>query len=291
MQGLKSVFVTLGGGLGDVFCNYFRGENGWGLIESLKTKFPNIRVKALCSTHNPQTLEFIQYNPYVDEAVDPGWSLHGQTAWNKHVGSAVRLSKAKLLTKHLIFKKPKLYLSRRDQEQVHSVISKGSFVLLHPFAGEPHRIGMPAEEYIPLIDQLIDTKGMNVVLVGANYKRHNLNSQEEKPEQLDYERDGLFNFIDKTNSRVIASLANHQTRFIGSWSAYSCLSWLYDKETIVVIQRNQIKKLQGKFSEGERWHGANCRIINTKGPASDPKDTDFDRIRHRILRTFPGGEK
>jgi ADP-heptose:LPS heptosyltransferase len=277
----ESVFVTLGGGLGDVFCNYIRGENRWGFVESLKQQHPQVKIRALCSTHNPQTLEFILHNPHITEAIDPGWSLHGHDAWNKYVDGSIRLSECRDIKKRLVFKKPKLYLNRRDQEQITAITQQGSFVLMHPFAGEQHRIAMPAEEYVPLIDELIDKKGLNVVLLGANYTRSNLKQKEQKLEQLDYHRDGLFNLIDKTNARVIAGLARIQTRFIGTWSAYSCLSWLFGKETHVIIKKNLTKKLQKKMQKGQRWHGANCRIAIVQD------NNNFDFIREKILRTFP----
>ena len=40
------------------------------------------------------------------------------------------------------------------------------------------------------------------------------------------------------------------------------------------------------MKKGNRWYGANCRIVTTNGPAGNPADTDFDFVREKILRTF-----
>ena len=87
----KSVFVTLDGGLGDVFYTYNRRKNAWGYIESLKKMYPQTIIKAMCSTHNPQTLEFIKYNPYIDKAEEFGWVLDASDLWNANKGDSVRL--------------------------------------------------------------------------------------------------------------------------------------------------------------------------------------------------------
>jgi len=275
----KAVYVTLGGGLGDVFYLYTKGENGWGYIKSLKEKYPQVRVNVMCATHNPQTVEFIKYNPYINDVKEYGWVLDGNEIWNKYNNGAVKLNSNKELLSTLKFATPCMYLNKQDQITVNTVVTKGKFILIHPFAGEPHRIAMPASEYIPLIDCLIDEMGFNVAIVGASYLRTNRILVESKPEELNYERDGVFNLIDKANCRVVAALAKQQHHFIGCWSAYSCMSWLHKKSTTVVVRPEDKKKLKAKQQKGKRWYRTKCQIVAIK---SD----NFDNIREQIVNTI-----
>jgi len=287
----SSVFVTLGGGLGDVFYTYVNGKNGWGYIESLKKTYPSIKIKAMCATHNPQTLDFIENNPYIDSIVEFGWVLDATELWKKYKGDAVRLDKQKDLLKKLKDKKPNVYLSQTDKETVNNITSSGNFVLLHPFAGEPHRRALPAEEYIPLIDSIIDKLGLNVVLIGGSYTRSNRVHKELKTEYLDYNRSGLHNIIGKSNARICLTLARKQTCFLGSWSAYSCASWLYNKHTTILLQENDVEKLNKKLSKGQRWDGAKCDMITTKGPYHNPKDTNFKKVREEAFNKIQNETK
>jgi len=282
----KSVYVTLGGGLGDVYYVYMKGENGWGYIESLKKLYPNIKVKVLCSTHNPQTVEFIKNNPYIDEIKEYGWVLNGSEIWNKHNNGAVSLKNNRILRNTLKFNTPSIYLDNGDNVLVDSIVDQGKFIIIHPFAGEPHRIAMPPKEYIPLIDILIDNLGFNVVLVGGTYTRTNRVLKEHKPEKLVYERKGLINLIDKANARVVATLTKHQYHFIGCWSAYSCVSWLHKKPTTVIVQEKDKPKLLKKQTHGKRWYKAKCKILTTTGPSVRPGDMDFDKLRIKIINSI-----
>jgi len=282
----KSVYVTLGGGLGDVYYVYMKGENGWGYIKSLKEKYPNTEVKALCSTHNPQTVEFIKYNPYIDSVKDYGWVLDGNEIWNKFNNGSVRLKNQYNLINKLKFQKPAVYLNKNDSNIVNNIINSGKYILMHPFAGEPHRIAMPSKEYVPLIDQLIDQLKYNVVIIGSTYTRTNRFFKEPKAEEFNYERDGVFNLIGKTNSRVSAVLTKHQHHFIGCWSAYSCASWLNGKPTTVIIQNEDKQKLRHKQGKGKRWYKTKCQILTTEGPATDPRGTNFDKLRIRAINSI-----
>jgi len=287
----KSVFVTLGGGLGDVFYTYNKRKNGWGYIESLKKKYPNTEVRAMCATHNPQTLEFIKYNPYIDRAEEFGWVLDAKELWDANKGNSVRLDRQRDLLKKLRDNKPQVYLSPEDKVILDGITSSGEFVLMHPFAGEPHRRVMPAEEYIPLIDRIIDELGYNVVVIGGSYLRTNRIQKEVKTEELDYKREGLFNLVGQSNSRICMTLAEKQRCFVGSWSAYSCASWLYNKQTTVLLQKKHIENLKKKIGRGKRWGEAKCDMITTKGPYHNPGDTNFNKVREEAFNKIQNETK
>lgn len=282
----KSVYVTLGGGLGDVFYVYSRGENGWGYIKSLKQVFPAIHVKALCSTHNPQTIEFIKYNPYIDEYHEFGWVNDAKPLFEKNSNGSRRLNRQSKLIKELTFSKPKVHMTEEDNIIVNDIISAGDYVMIHPFAGEPGRKCLPTEEYIPLIDSIIEEKNLNVVVTGGTYKRKNFRLSEDKDEVFEYEREGLFNLVGKSNARVSFVLASRQKHFIGNWSAYSCASWLNNKMTTVTVHNGNVDPLKKKLRKGQRWHNAKCNIVMTKGPSHNPNNTDYDIVREKILKTI-----
>lgn len=279
----NSVYVSLGGGLGDVFYVYNKGENGWGYIKSLKETFPHVHVKALCSTHNPQTVEFIKYNPYIDEYHEFGWVNNAKPLFEKNSNGSRRLDRQGKLLKALKFNNPKIYTTKEDDKAIDRITSAGSFVLIHPFAGEPGRRCLPTKEYIPIIDSIIDDKKLNVVIIGGTYKRKNFKTSEDKKEELDYSRDGLFNLVGKSNARVCATLAAKQKHFIGSWSAYSCASWSNKKNTTVIVNKSNVDALNKRFRKGHRWHNVRCNVVVTNGPANNPRETDFDDIREQIL--------
>ena len=132
---------------------------------------------------------------------------------------------------------------------------------------------------------------MNVAVIGGSYARTNRKTVEEKEEVLEYDRDGLFNLVGGTNARVCIALARAQRFFIGSWSAYSCASWLHDKETCVILQEKHREQLVKKTSHGQRWAKAKCKIVTTKGPYHNPRDTDYDKVRQRIFNVVKNATK
>ena len=179
-----------------------------------------------------------------------------------------------------------MYLNQEDKNVLDCITTAGSFVLMHPFAGEPHRRVLPAEEYVPLIDRIIEKLGLNVVVIGGSYLRTNRIQKEAKTEELNYERTGLFNLIGQSNSRICMALAGKQRCFVGSWSAYSCASWLYNKHTTVLLQEKDVSNLDEKLSKGKRWAGSKCRMVTTKGPYHNPRDTDFDLVRDQAFKSI-----
>lgn len=284
-----NVYVTLGGGLGDVFYVYLRGENGWGYLRSLKEKFPFINVRALCSTHNPQTIEFIKHNPYIDEYKEFGWVNDAKPLWEKNSNGAVRLDRQHKLLKTIKFERPKVYLTKEDKTVTEKIISAGRFILMHPFAGENNRIAMPIDEWKELIDQIIDKLSLNVVVIGSSYKRTNIKHKEDKQEEFDYTRDGLFNLVGNSNARICIKLAKEQQQFVGNWSAYSCASWVQNKKTTVVIPKQLSSSLDKKMGPGKRWHNIDCRIVKTNGPSHNPRNTKFDNVRDQIITSIRNG--
>jgi len=274
----QKVYLTLGGGLGDVFVTYFRGDNGWRLLQPLKEKFPHIKVSVLSATHNPQTAEFLKHNPYIDSFQEFGWVNDGRPIWSENANGHVSLAKHNKLAKILKAKNPELYLGEEDREIVNEILSAGEYIFIHPFAGLKDRQALPIEEYPSLIDSLIDKSGYNVVVIGGTHQRRNQKRSFDMPEEFDYERPGLFNLVNRTNARVAVKLSQNAHSFIGCWSAYACAHWIIKKKTTVIIKSKAAPNVRKKFGEGQRWHRrGDCRLVLID------KEPDYEKARQQIL--------
>jgi len=262
----ESVFLSLGGGLGDAFWTYHKGKAGWGYIESLKKRYPQVKINVIGTSHNSNVLELIKYNPYITKAENfRAVSPKNRESFEKaHCNQAKRLSTQKRLLSSLTFKRPKIFLNEQDRKVLKKIQGAGPFVLIHPFAGLRRRCSGTEKEYIPLIDWLVDDKKVNTVVIGNDHKR--LTQNEKKvlimKERFDYERPGLFNLVNKGNPRLYYHLAKHQEYFIGSWSAYSVASWLHNKLTILLVSEKPEKNLRKRFNQGQRWEGKKHKIIS-----------------------------
>ena len=257
MSKIKEVYLPFGGGLGDVFYEYFRGKHGWSYLDSLKNKYPNIKVKILSSTHNHQSLKFIKFHPHVDSMKELGWMTDARSLWEKHRGNAVRLEDA-VKEKRLLGlseKKQVLHLGSEDKQELKRITSAGKFVVVHPFAGGRDRIAIKTPDYIRLIDQIIEDLGYNVVVIGATHVRNNINNPVKVDEVFDYRRKKLFNLVNASNARVVMALIQKQTHFVGAGSAWACASWLHKKPNSILVPKQYEDGLRKRHRRGNRWHG------------------------------------
>jgi len=279
------VYLTLGGGLGDVFWLYLGGHNGWQYLESLKQQSPKTKIKVLSATHNPQTEELLKYNPHISEFREFGWSLDGNTIWNKEKGSAIHIDSIKRQLKKI---ENNIYLTQEDKELVDK-ISTNSYIFIHPFAGEWTRCGLKAEEYIPIIDCLLDKTELNIVVVGSSYTRQNRKKGFPQEEVFNYKRNRLYNLVGKTNARVCAALAKNQHSFIGSWSAYSCLAWVYNKPSTVIMPEQAYETFTTKkICPNGRWYGKkDIKVITTnKHIKAYDREININNIKDQILKYY-----
>jgi ADP-heptose:LPS heptosyltransferase len=281
----KTFMLTLGGGLGDVFWYYLDGHNGWDRLEALKEKYPDSKVKVFSSTHNPQVEELLKYNPHIYKVKEYGWVLDGNSLWRRHKKKYTKVKTLKNLEK----RKNKVYLSDKDNEQINKIISKGPFILIHPFAGERQRMCLEANDFIPIIDSLITKTKLNIVVLGGTYTRKNKNSSYQMRESFLYEREGLINLVNKTNARVGAVLASKQHSFVGCWSAYSCASWIYNKPSTIIVPKNWARIFRkNKQAEGGRWANKEVNIVSINGDLfhKNIKEIDLSQITKQILINY-----
>jgi len=278
------IYLTLGGGLGDVIYDYMGGHRGWDKLESLKKAHPNIKIKVMASTHNPQTLELLKYNPYIDEVEEFGWQTDGKPLFLKHANGYIDIQQIKQITSTLPSKTPKIYLGEEDKQILEQIVGRGSFVFVHPFAGLNDRIPFkPTDQFIKIIDAVIDNTKHNVFVIGANHVRANRENPIDIIEELNYEREGLFNLVNKpeANIRLALGLVEKAHSFIGSWSCYSCAFWTLKKKTIVLVPKNLGDRLTKRFQPGGRWQkrGA-CKVLYID------KETQMVNVTKKILEHY-----
>jgi len=219
------VYIHDGGGSGDIPANQFRCYKGWGHVEMFKKKFPDSKIRVIITSCSKEGAKYIKHNPYIDEILELPW-INPNRPWKevgKHTAGYKPLSQVvKELMPGVKGKIPPVYLSSSDKIIVDNVTKKGKYAFIHPFAGTSERMPFPVKEYPKLIDRLIDELKYNVVVMGGTYIQ--LANQGKKDtvrkEELDYERPGLFNLIDKANMRIGVYLALHADRWIGTWSCY-----------------------------------------------------------------------
>lgn len=219
------VYIHDGGGAGDIPANQLRCLKGWGYVELFKKEFPDSEIMAVITSCNAQGAEYIKHNPYIDTIKELPW-VNPNRPWadaKKHtvgyepIGQAVKrlLPNAKPVI-------PPVYLSSNDKNIVKKVREAGRYIFLHPFAGAKNRMVLPIEEYPRLIDRFIDEFGCNVVVVGGTHMRL---ANQGKPdtlckEELEYERDRLFNLVNRSNMRIGIYLARRAAFWMGTWSCY-----------------------------------------------------------------------
>jgi hypothetical protein len=205
---MKKFYISVRGGLGDTIRRYISGGDGWEYLSDLKEKLPDSRIKLIVMSSNPQATEFFKYHPLIDETVVGPWlnpNIKSDKA-QEYAGDYIKLlgnPVLKTLKKELT---GKVYLGPREEETISEIIGNKKFVLIHPFSSENRKMALPIEEYFPFVDKMIDTLGFNVMVVGADWIETRNGPAKKIREEFPYERPGLINLINKTNSRTTISL-------------------------------------------------------------------------------------
>jgi ADP-heptose:LPS heptosyltransferase len=237
------LYLHDGGGVGDILRCQLTKKRGWGYIESFKKKFPNIYIKAIITSCNPQGYELVKHCPLFDEIQTFQWK-HPHQKWPDRKKYAEKLgfvSIAEAAKEILTDVKPKIvpiWLSKQDKEVVNNIKAQGLYCFIHPWSGESWRIPCPPDKYKYLIDRIIDELKCNVVIVGGSYRKdypkgHTF-SQRLVKEEFNYERDGLFNLVNKTNIRISAQLARDAKLAVTTWSCYARSSWYNNGHTVML---------------------------------------------------------
>jgi hypothetical protein len=245
----NKIYVPTGGGLGDIVRCYLRDEPYWGYMQSLKRKYPHIIIKVVSTSHNPEVREFFKYVPFIYDTIELGWMLDGRAVAAAAVPGFTHINSVPGL-RGMTHIPPKIYISPEDQQQYDKIVNKGKYVFCHPFG---IRAVMPMDEFKFMFDELIDKHGYNVVVIGATHNRvsrqgavgpHDPGGLLNVIEELDYERPGLFNLVNKSNVRLAMKLAYTADRFLGHCSCYNIVAWIRGIKSFVFSPPDQRGFLQ-----------------------------------------------
>lgn len=238
----SNVFIPVSGGLGDVVRCYLRDTHEWGYIPDIKRIFPYVTIKILSSCHNPAVEEFFKYNPHIDSFKEFGWIVDGWQLFNKYKGSHISLQdiikRYKKSRVKLKWTQPFYYTCQEDIEEVNEITQDtNGIIIMHPFT---IRKALPIEDFCHMADRLIDEFGYTVIFLGGTHNRfHNVNLQGkwtqgiDVVEELNYERPGLYNLLNKSNIRVAYKLVELCDGFIGHCSCFNIAAWIHQKKSVV----------------------------------------------------------
>jgi ADP-heptose:LPS heptosyltransferase len=275
----SKVYIHDGGGVGDIIRNHLTKKRGWGYIEALKKKYPNIELRVFITCCNPQGMEFVKYNPYIDLLEQHPWT-HPHMPWPKEVELTRGYRPIEKVAKELLpgMKPiiPPVYLSEEDKKVVQEIKSQGKYVFIHPYSGESFRVVFPPKEYPALIDRLIDDLDYNVVIVGGSYLREKPGRSWSKKEEFKYERSGLFNLVNKSNVRVCAKLARDAYGWIGTFSCYARSGWHGNTRTVMFFP---------KIPPQPNGPDPNGRNLLVRIP---PKSSSFGKYADRAIEHLKG---
>lgn len=258
----NKVYFSLNAGFGDATYTYVRGGLYWNYLKALKEARPDIEIKGFCCTHNVQAVELVRFNPYLDSFQWMPWigkepcPLRGVGRIHNRPEAEINsvpkaneqgytyIGEVKELLEDLEPELPKLYLTINEEKQVNDIEQAGRFITIHPFCGGPHRRVFPPKEYHKLIDTVIDKYGYNVAVLGGDHVRSGQTKRNPVKEVFTYQREGLYNLVNKTNGRVCVELVRRCSRFIGNWSCYSSAAWAFEKFNVVITGKHIRKNLE-----------------------------------------------
>ena len=234
------------GALGDTICNYYRNGGIFGQIASYKRKHPRDRIKVICCSSNSQTHKLFLDNPDICKVHHVPWALQSVGIKERNTEFKRLLVGWKSLTPNnklpgAKFAPPKLFLNKIEKALVKSIQQDGKYILIHPFSSYISKI--KEEEYISIIDTMIDDLGYNVVVVGGTYNKSFQQGEPLRKETFEYKRDNLYNLVNQVDVRVAITLARVAYGYFGTWSAFYCTSWGCPSHPMVLCTADKIQTI------------------------------------------------
>lgn len=228
----QAVHVKAGGGIGDFIYTYFR-KKPWRLVENVKKKFPDVKVVAILTCHASAARELVELNPKIDAILTHDWKPPGhpqERMWKE----LVKTEDIKKFASREDIKEGKstLYLSPTENK-ILAEMKEEPYVVIHPFAGLPHRGCMPHPKdgkykcfpdykYIEVVEQL-QKQGMRVVILGRSERgRHGIRCHDEF---LDIQGPKITNLIDNASLRMSVAISREASGFVGSHSSMLSAAW------------------------------------------------------------------
>ncbi len=242
------VLTVTTGGLGDIFLATLHPDarklghpDEVGYFKALKEHDPETRTKVRMWCHNDQGGELFRYNPYVDEV-----DFHHEPPDSFTVRKAQNDPPFRLLSDRdratLQWERPGFYLDPAEQAIAATIIAGGSFVVVHPFAGDKRRVW---SFDIDAALRALCGAGVRVVLVGGSGHRAGYSWLSET---VGVEHPLLTNLLNQHTARLHGFLTSQASKFIGTMSAYNGVAATFGVPSLVfaipeaaaIIARNNL---------------------------------------------------
>lgn len=294
---MKYAILSLGA-LGDTICHYYRHNSIFGQIPSFKKNNKQSLIKVICCSSNQETVELFKFNPYIDQVEHVPWALNSvgikerNLEFKKHLEGWHCLNVRDKLPKAK-FAPPNMFLEAEEKVQVKSIIAQGKYILIHPFASYITKVREDRYKYI--IDTMIDDLNYNVVVVGGSHNRSFQQQEVLHKEHFKYERDGLYNLVNKTNVRVAVSLAKNAYGYFGTWSAFYCAAYTCPAgpmvlctedraPTIDLVNKKRFGNTEYKKIITPSWHIIPDLSEENERNITKALDANKRRIREQIIQ-------
>jgi len=234
------------GALGDTILHYYRNGGVFGQIASYIRKNPRDKVKVICCSSNNQTQKLFKNNPSICQVNHVPWALQSVGIKERNakfkellagwecLNPGAKLPGAKFVT-------PQMFLNTQEKALVRSIQNEGKYVLIHPFSSYIRKV--KEEEYINVIDTMIDDLGYNVVVVGGSYHKSFQQNEPPHKEVFTYRRNKLFNLVNKVEVTVAIRLARGAHGYFGTWSAFYCACWNCPAHPMVICTKDKIQTI------------------------------------------------
>lgn len=284
----KHVYLIASGGLGDIFQVYFSNPNRPEDIEvsdrypssdpsqalwfrrlrNFKSRHPDIQVSLVLASHNPNSHELFEYDPYIDEIIQKPYSLdlddEGYKVWESEKERENNIQYHHKWS-HYQPAPPEIYLGPGEKGIIDAVCNSGPFIAVHPGAGLRCRVVVSISDYRKIIGRLIDS-GYKVVVLGKSYKKSIDNINEVVYESYEDRRRGVLSLVNKVSARVALALSMRCSGFIGSHSALILAAWYAGIKSVCLVPPMHDTKIPfEEFFRGTNpttW-GANREINKT----------------------------
>jgi len=245
---MQQVYVHSGGGFGDHLSRYF-GWPEWRTLKYIKSQ--DIHIKAILYSANSSVPEFYAFNPYLDDIIffnvhdnaNGEYRLKDLSNGLKHISETeeYRELMTKIEEQRIVLDEPEIFLSKDEEERWEEIQNTGDYICINPFAGQKERLTLDPKHTVQLIDKIIDTLHKKVVLLGGSWTltdRHsNLQKKDEQfiEERFEYEREGLFNLVGKTSTRLSTKLSMNACGYIGNYTGPTLAAWIAKVKTICCV--------------------------------------------------------
>lgn len=248
---MGTLYLQAGGGAGDFVFNYFMSYP-WRCIPTIKHHFSDCKIVAVLACHQPSVGELIYTNPEIDGVMAYRWVPPGhpqEYGWKHMVagqdlGEWAAHNNIREAQDHGL--EHKVWLTPEEESLLEDIRGQGKYVVIHPFAGLPHRGCRPHPydgeykcypdyKYIQSANYLAK-KGYRVYIIGRSSRDGHDLLRDKKEELIPYDGEpllpGVVDLINKVSFRVNVELTRRANGFLGTHSSMLSAAWTADVPSV-----------------------------------------------------------